>query len=356
MQGETSVIREGFLVKRGHVVHNWKARWFVLSKDQLVYYKIEGGKKESRPRGIISLVGCTVHCPCLDYESRPLVIKLKAKNSAEHFLEASCREQRDSWAEDISSMIKASNPEHQKQPSSSDASFEVSTNICLSHLIREMKESNSGIKEMTNGEYGSTYKQCFAGSTVIDWLVSRNVAHSRSNAVTIASLLIEDDFIKPVGDKSTKARLNTISTEQFLDDSTALYCFAKSLKKTDSPSDKTEIPHMDLSGKIVKQGFLMKQGHKRKNWKVRRFVLREDPSYLHYYDPCKEKNNEPVGGMSLRGCLVSALEDNGIPPGIKGNVQGNLFKIITTNDVHYYIQAGSHAERSEWIRAIKQVS
>ncbi|XP_078262471.1 pleckstrin-2 [Rhinoraja longicauda] len=356
MQGETAVIREGFLVKRGHVVHNWKARWFVLYKDQLLYHKIEGGKKESRPRGIISLVGCTVHCPCLDYENRPLAIKLKAKNSVEHFLEASCREERDSWAKDINVVIRAINPEHQKQLCSSDTSFEISAKICLSHVIKEMQETNSGIKEMTNGEYGNTYKQCFTGSTVIDWLVSKKVAHSRSDAVTVASLLIEDDMIKPVGDKSTKARWNIVSTEQFLDDSTALYCFAKSERKTDSPNDKIEIPHIELSGKIVKQGFLMKQGHKRKNWKVRCFVLREEPSHLHYYDPCKETNNEPVGGMSLRGCLVSALEDNGIPPGIKGNVQGNLFKIITTNDVHYYIQAGSRAERSEWIHAIKRVS
>lgn len=29
------------------------------------------------------------------------------------------------------------------------------------------------------------------------------------------------------------------------------------------------------------------QGHKRKNWKVRRFVLRKDPAFLHYYDPSK---------------------------------------------------------------------
>lgn len=29
------------------------------------------------------------------------------------------------------------------------------------------------------------------------------------------------------------------------------------------------------------------QGHKRKNWKVRRFVLRADPAFLHYYDPTK---------------------------------------------------------------------
>lgn len=42
--------------------------------------------------------------------------------------------------------------------------------------------------------------------------------------------------------------------------------------------------------------------------------------------------------------------------GVKGNVQGNLFKVITKDDTHYYIQASSKAERSEWIEAIKQLT
>ena len=105
----------------------------------------------------------------------------------------------------------------------------------------------------------------------------------------------------------------------------------------------------------MKQGYLVKQGHKRKNWKVRKFVLRADPAFLHYYDPTKEENR-PVGGFSLRGCLVSALEDNGVPAGVKGNVQGNLFKIITKKDIHYYIQASSKAERTQWIEAIKPLT
>lgn len=30
---------------------------------------------------------------------------------------------------------------------------------------------------------------------------------------------------------------------------------------------------------------------------------------------CYQEENRPVGGFSLRGCLVSALEDNGVPAG-----------------------------------------
>lgn len=57
---------------QGHVVRNWKVRWFVLLQDKLLYYKIEGGKKEPSPKGRILLDGCTITCPCLEYENRPV--------------------------------------------------------------------------------------------------------------------------------------------------------------------------------------------------------------------------------------------------------------------------------------------
>lgn len=97
------VLKEGFLVKRvretllnflsihiwqinsyftglltndvrfqGHVVQNWKVRWFVLKSDKLMYYKYEGGKRDSCHRGTIHLSNCKITCPCLEYENRPV--------------------------------------------------------------------------------------------------------------------------------------------------------------------------------------------------------------------------------------------------------------------------------------------
>lgn len=60
---------------QGHVVRNWKVRWFVLLQDKLLYYKIEGGKKEPSPKGRILLDGCTITCPCLEYENRPVWVE-----------------------------------------------------------------------------------------------------------------------------------------------------------------------------------------------------------------------------------------------------------------------------------------
>lgn len=86
---------------------------------------------------------------------------------------------------------------------------------------------------------------------------------------------------------------------------------------------------------------------------MRLFVLRSEPAFLHYYDPTKD-DISPAGGFSLRGSLVSSLKDNGVPTGVKGNIQGNLFKIITQSDKHYFIQSPTLQEKTEWIEAIKE--
>lgn len=57
-------------------MHNWKARWFVLTSDKLRYYKYEGGKRDSCQRGTILLRDCEVTCPFLEYENRPVSLTI----------------------------------------------------------------------------------------------------------------------------------------------------------------------------------------------------------------------------------------------------------------------------------------
>lgn len=64
-----------------------------------------------------------------------------------------------------------------------------------------------------------------AGSALVDWLISNSFAVSRFEAVTLASMLMEENFTKPVGARSTGATRYSDLSEQFLDDSTALYMF-----------------------------------------------------------------------------------------------------------------------------------
>ena len=46
------IIKQGYLVKQGHIIRNWKKRSFVLLRDELKYYKSETEKK---PRGKICM-------------------------------------------------------------------------------------------------------------------------------------------------------------------------------------------------------------------------------------------------------------------------------------------------------------
>uniref|UniRef100_A0A672P7J8 Pleckstrin 2 n=1 Tax=Sinocyclocheilus grahami TaxID=75366 RepID=A0A672P7J8_SINGR len=339
------VLKEGFLVKRGHVVQNWKVRWFVLKSDRLLYYKYEGGKRDSCHRGTIPLSDCKITCPYLDYENRPLVMKLQTSTSEEHFLEACTREERDEWAAAVQNL----NPHDAQTTSPSQVKGSTSLqlhNVSLSQVVDSMYDVHTGIRLCSHVEQCSSYTNCFSGSAVVDWLVFNKLALTRVEAVTLASALLDEASLRPIGIRSADALRNAALGEQFLDDSTALYCFVsfKSLLcKSREVSHSTIIRSFEL------------KGHKVKNWKVRLFVLRAEPGFLHYYDPSKD-DITPVGSISLRGCLVSALDDNGIPSGIKGKVQGNLFKIITQMDTHYYIQAPTHAERMDWIQAIRQLT
>ncbi|XP_068195313.1 pleckstrin-2 [Antennarius striatus] len=351
---KNTILREGFLVKRGHLVPNWKARWFVLTSDKLLYYKYEGSKRDSCQRGKILLKDCEITCPFLEYENRPLALKLQTKNGAAHFLEACSRQERDDWAADITAAVdklkKAGGGKVANKEEPAGSQFH---NINLSKVLDSMYDIHSGIKMNNHVEQGNTYSNCFSGSAVVDWLVFMQLALTRVEAMTLASALLEEGLLRTVGLKSAESFRTAGLSEQFMDDSTALYSFSDNLKKRGTVKAETSLSAVELSGQVIMRGYLLKQGHRRKNWKVRLFVLRSEPAFLHYFDPTKDDVG-PVGGFSLRGCLVSSLDDNGVPSGVKGNVQGNLFKIITQSNTPYFIQAPTHQEKMAWIDAIRQ--
>lgn len=64
-----------------------------------------------------------------------------------------------------------------------------------------------------------------AGSAVVDWLVFMQLALTRVEAMTLASALLEEGFLRTVGLKSKEALRTAGLSQQFVDDSTALYTF-----------------------------------------------------------------------------------------------------------------------------------
>ncbi|XP_029000288.1 switch-associated protein 70 [Betta splendens] len=92
---------------------------------------------------------------------------------------------------------------------------------------------------------------------------------------------------------------------------------------------------------VLKQGYMMKKGHKRKNWTERWFVLR--PNAVSYY--VSEDLMEKKGDIVLdKGCCVESLPDK--------DGRRCLF-IIKCADVSFEVSASDKKKKQEWMQAIQ---
>jgi len=64
-----SPMKEGYLVKQGHIIKSWKKRWFVLQNDMLFYFE---SPNDEFPIDFIQLSGCEIAI----YEQKQFTIKL----------------------------------------------------------------------------------------------------------------------------------------------------------------------------------------------------------------------------------------------------------------------------------------
>ncbi|TDH17030.1 hypothetical protein EPR50_G00004330 [Perca flavescens] len=92
---------------------------------------------------------------------------------------------------------------------------------------------------------------------------------------------------------------------------------------------------------VLKQGYMMKKGHKRKNWTERWFVLR--PTSLSYY-VCEDLVEKKGNIILDRTCCVESLPDK--------EGKKNLF-IIKCIDKSFEISASDKKKKQEWLQAIQ---
>ncbi|XP_034738470.1 switch-associated protein 70 [Etheostoma cragini] len=92
---------------------------------------------------------------------------------------------------------------------------------------------------------------------------------------------------------------------------------------------------------VLKQGYMMKKGHKRKNWTDRWFVLR--PTSLSYY-VCEDLVEKKGDIILDRTCCVESLPDK--------EGKKNLF-IIKCIDKSFEISASDKKKKQEWLQAVQ---
>ncbi|XP_069787878.1 pleckstrin isoform X3 [Narcine bancroftii] len=320
---EAKIIREGYLVKKGTVFNSWKAVWAVLLEDEIQFYS---KKADGSPKGILPLKGSSVVSPCLDYNKRMFVFKFRTSKNQDHYLQASHLEERDAWAKDMKRAIQFIAGGQKFARKSTRKSIKLPTDINLGALYLSMKDPETGVKELKLQKEKKTFNHCFAGASVIDWLLSSNFVRNRREGILLAAALICDGYVQPAENRAKEAA-EQLAENCFVDDNDAYYYFADSgFFSEGNSSDDEDILKEEFRGVIIKQGCLLKQGDQ----------------------------DEPLGSIYLRSCVVTAADD--LSHGKKSDVKGNLFEIITADEVHYLMQAATREELTEWIKVIKKIT
>jgi len=101
-----SIIKEGFLTKKGHLRRNWKTRWFVLQPGSLSYSK---GPGTSAKRTIIleDPIDVTVIESQGNHPNREfcILLNIKSKNS-EFLIDCETETEMKSWVKEIRQVLK----------------------------------------------------------------------------------------------------------------------------------------------------------------------------------------------------------------------------------------------------------
>lgn len=116
--------------------------------------------------------------------------------------------------------------------------------------------------------------------------------------------------------------------------------FSKGMDRQTLSMGITEV-YQELILDVLKQGYMMKKGHKRKNWTERWFMLK--PNSISYY--VGEDLAEKKGDILLDGnCSVEPLQDK--------DGKKCLF-LIRSSQKSFEISASDKKKKQEWIQAVQ---
>eukprot|EP01105_Mastigella_eilhardi_P026448 TRINITY_DN767_c0_g1_i1.p1 TRINITY_DN767_c0_g1~~TRINITY_DN767_c0_g1_i1.p1 ORF type:complete len:532 (+),score=148.28 TRINITY_DN767_c0_g1_i1:123-1598(+) len=90
--------KEGQLCKQGHVVKNWKQRWFRLKNDKLYYFK---DKFDEKPLGDISLASCSLEETSKVGKGNVFLLNSRQDNK-KFFIQATTKQDAEEWMNAIS--------------------------------------------------------------------------------------------------------------------------------------------------------------------------------------------------------------------------------------------------------------
>lgn len=284
-----SPLKEGFMIKKGHIRHNWKSRWFILYSSRLDYFKSRG---DIVPKGSIRLKGCSIISPDPEYVKKDCVFRLIEIFGTEYLVQCADEKERESWVEAISHSIRklerilksslkisdrptlnspppTEKEEEMNKTNDSEMLVVLQNRVTNEDLLSAMQDPEAGIALKTHSVGAEQVKLCFSGEDLVSWLLSWAFVQSREEGRVVASELLEKAYLHPVGPEHEKSVKRTAARLAFTDAAKNLYRFSllntRNLLDVDfdmsESSDESEEEGIleTLQGTVIKQGFLVKK-------------------------------------------------------------------------------------------------
>ncbi|XP_059157927.1 pleckstrin-like [Physella acuta] len=323
------ILKEGYLLVQNSN-RKWKARWFVLSEDEL---SCQHKKNKSITINSLPLQGASVISPCphiQDYNTQGL-LKLHLPDGEELYFQAGGVEDRDRWAHALGAVIRSLSTSkeiiHDKM-----AFQDFHTFANVSEIIGAIQDPDAGIESANHLRGGVVFKNCFTGKAIVDWLLRWSLVRNRGNGSAMGQALLKLGHVQEVDLKD-----GTSGISPRFNDNDKLYRFTSInlgakrnsfYDSTDSDSSSSEDEDDDVDkeeqkmkkGKALKDAFLAKKKHIRKGWRVMKVIVRESPPSLQYYRAkyaaITTEEKFPTKTFLLDSCKVMEIIK---PPSSKGS-------------------------------------
>jgi len=361
-------LKEGYLLVQ-KLNKRWKARWFVLTEDQLCCHQ---KKHKAVVINSLPLGGSSVVCPVTDMPDLNIqgLLKLQLPDGEVVLLQAGGQEDRDTWAHGLGAVIRSVSCQtvHDRM---SFQDFRTKANV--SEIIGAIQDPDAGVESGNHLRGGTVFKNCFTGKSIIDWLLRWSLVRNRGNGAAMGQALMKLGHIQEVDLKDGTSGISSkFSDADRLYRFTSINLGAKRnsyYDSTDSDSSSSDEDEDETRvkdevkvkrGKPVKEAFLAKKKNLRKGWQVVKVTARDGPPTLQYFRATHASGVDdkfPSKIIDLSSCKVMEIVK---PPSSKSSteasttIQGPKFRLLLRSKTGKTMtfKMINEAEKIEWFSVI----
>ncbi|KAG7380061.1 hypothetical protein PHYPSEUDO_007807 [Phytophthora pseudosyringae] len=292
----TEIKCEGYLTKRGHLFTNWKTRYFTLRGNVLEYYSSE---EKSKKYGAVTVEKVAT------WSGEAHGFMFYTTKQIPYYVYASSESERSRWLRALKEFMVETE--------------EVSCEGYLTkrgHLVPSQRMAYYVLNGTSLRHYADQQAYRDNQSAMAEVEI-RSVAPWDGEANGLMFMTVTGSVFYVIADTGGEQQK-------------WLFTVKKSTASVPEP--------------VSCAGYLTKQGHKRKSWKKRYFILRG--TTISYYSDYDMANN--TKGKPLAEVIVEDVQKwDGEPFG---------FMFMTNEQVPYYVYADNDRERNKWMGALNKLN